>query len=75
METVLPPPARPGGSGVTGWIVLAAVTTFTTLLGWCIWGRVTDWYTPVVSVECKGCQRHFVRAGCPVHDDQLRKVA
>lgn len=25
--------------------------------------------------ECSGCQRHFVKPGCPVHDEAQRRAA
>ena len=59
---------------MTVWVYLASVSAFIGFLGWCFWGQIGSLYDPQPK-KCAGCQRHFVKPGCPVHDEELRKVA
>lgn len=56
------------------WVYFAAVVAFVTLVGCAFWNDIGSWYTHEPR-ECIGCQRHFVKPGCPAHDPEARKVA
>lgn len=52
-----------------GWVYFILVVAFISFIGWKVWDDIGDLYAPH-SRACTGCQRHFVKQGCPVHDTQ-----
>lgn len=56
------------------WIYLGLIVAFISFVGWMIWDDIGDLYAPHAKA-CTGCQRHFVKPGCPVHDTQDSRAA
>lgn len=55
-----------------GWVYVTGIVGFFVVLGWMIWDWAASLYAVKLPETCSGCEKHFVRADCPVHGPDRR---